>query len=333
LLGGKLTNKRQEDKKVTRRYLHKLVLMIVVLGIGAPSAFGNVHWVTQNLGDSRWNSVRDGIVNTANPGSRLAGTNPALPAGISTSAKYARIVLVNSTMTPQQLASTVTSAMADPNLFVAINEISNAANVTGTANTLIAQAAAIIGPGYANRWGAYIAYGSASSGPDFQPFITAIDAVYANHGSLLPEFYAGYAGYFTSCSGCTNDGQRDVSLNSRFFSGAGKLSWLMGRRPTGSLSQVHPIFAVGTTVLTSANDANNARFLDRLFYVFVTRSGWRTLALNAQNPGGIGSYKWDDQPWGTGTNTTRDNYFSILWNRYSIAGATTPNWAGAMPTP
>lgn len=276
--------------------------------------------------------MRDGIV-IPNAGPRLAGTNANLPAGITSSTKYARIVLVSSSMTPQQLAGSVTSAMADPNLFVAINEISSAANVTGTANTLIAQAAAIIGPGYANRWGAYIAYGSASSGPNFQPFTAAIDAVYANHGRLLPELYAGYAGYFTSCSGCTNDGQRDISLNSRFFSGAGKLSWLMQRKPAGSQSQVHPIFAVGNTVLTSANDTNNARFLDRLFYVFVTRSGYRWLALNAQNPGGIGSYKWDDQAWGTGTNTTRDNYFSILWNRYSIAGATTPNWTGAMPMP
>lgn len=312
-----------------RRGLTLLALAFSLLASSGP-AFGVVNWI-QRLDTAQWDQLNSGLVATTS-GPRLGGTATTPPTGVTT-AKYARIVNVGS-LTAQQVRDAVVAALADPNAFVAINEIAS-----GT-NTTIAQAANLIGTGYPNRWGAFIEYGSGATGPTFQLYSTAINAVYANHGRLLPELYPRYTQYW-NCNGttpCATDTDRDNWMNNTFFRGTGKLSWLMQQKPATSQSKVNPIFGVGNTFLNSTNETGNQRFLDRMFYVFVTKSQYRSLALYT-NDGGIGSYKWSgiDNVLGQGTVSTRDNIFAILWKRYAgnatTAGALTPNWSGAMPAP
>ncbi len=317
-----------------RRRIFLLALVLGLAGIASP-ALGVVNWV-QRLDTAQWDSLWTNLAATTG-GPRIAGTATTPPSGVAGN-KYARVVTVG-TMNAQQLRDTVVAALADPNAFVAINEIASDTNAT------IAQAANLIGTGYPNRWGAFVTYGSGATGPRFDYYATAINAVYANHGRLMPEFYPRYTKYWT-CNNeennpdvaCANDADRDNWMNNTFFRGTGKLSWLMQQKPAASQSKVNPIFGVGNTYLNSTNETSNQRFLDRMFFVFVTKSQYRSLALYT-NDGGIGSYKWSgiDNVHGQGTISTRDNIFAILWKRYAgnatTPGATTPNWSGAMPAP
>ena len=194
------------------------------------------------------------------------------------------------------------------------------------------------------RWGAFIQYDSPGHTdprtPFFPNFQSSINAVYANNGSLLPELYPTYADYWAAASGSgtTQDSVRDSWMNQKFFNGGGKVNWLIDRKNQSfpsSTSRVHPIFSASNHCCTSSNDSNNARFIDRVFYVYATQSQYRSLLLYS-NAGGAGSYKWQssasDPTWGVSVNT-RDNWFKNLWVRYVVNGATTPNWSGPMPAP
>ena len=88
-------------------------------------------------------------------------------------------------------ATNIANAVADalrsssPPAFAALNEITSAYESRG----LLATVANASGPNYANKWGAYIAYGSQGTGQIYPNFPKSIDAVYANNGRLLPEPY------------------------------------------------------------------------------------------------------------------------------------------------
>jgi hypothetical protein len=309
-----------------RRGLFALLAAIAALGAFSTSALANVHWIHPGYPD-RWDSIWSGIVSPY-AGARLGGTSTTPPSGVS-SGKYALIINASHYTVASDLANAVTSALADPSAEVVINEIGSGQDA------LITSAAGLIGPGYPNRWGAFITYGSAATGQFYPNFTTPIDAVYANNGSLMPELYPRYSNYWSSA---TTDAARDTWLNTNFFNGSGKLNWLLARRTQvhpGSQSRVHPIFSASDTLMSSSVDSRNARFVDRVFYVYVTQSGFRSLFLQS-NDGGAGSYKWDGTAgdvWSQQTLNSRDNWFANLWVRYAVTGATTPNWAGAMPAP
>jgi hypothetical protein len=244
--------------------------------------------------------------------------------------KWGRIINIGNKTAPQ-LADEVKSALDQNVTFVAINEIAK------TTEERIAEAANLIGPGYANRWGCYIEYGSAEDGPSYPNRASAIDAVYRNHGTMLPELYIGYRAYWRSSN---TDAERDDWMNKTFFKGPGKLSWLRDRKetihlpddPSGSKSRINPIFSASDAVLTSEVEANNNRFLDRIFYVFCGISPFQELFLR-DNGGGAGSYLWEaNSEWGQ-RNAERDHVFQLLWNRYAVEGHKTPNWSGPMPAP
>lgn len=300
---------------------------VVALGLGAVQAVGVVNWIAQTDTD-RWDSIWASQVSPYS-GPRLAGTGATPPAGVSV-AKYARVLNETNYADGVALGNAVKSVLADPSAFVAVNEMSK------TNQAKIASMASTIGTGYPNRWGVFIAYGSAGTGQFFPDFATGVDAVYAANGRLMPEFYPRYGNYY-SCAGCTTDAQRDAWMNANFFNGSGKLNWLMARKTQlfpSSQSRVHPIFGIGDQLLHSTVESRNARFLDRIFYVYANQSGYRALILNASNPGGAGSYLWAAGTiWGPQTATARDSTFAVLWKRYGVDGLTTPNWTGAMPAP
>lgn len=58
-------------------------------------------------------------------------------------------------------------------------------------------------------------------------------------------------------------------------------------------------------------------FLDRMFYVWVTRSGYRSFLLSPA--GGAGAYKWEAAAVG---NTSRDLAFKESFQHYCIDGLT-----------
>lgn len=320
------------------RRLSALVAAVGLMLAGAAPALANVHWIEYSVAD-RWNSIRDGIVNPYNgPTARLGVALPNLPAGTN-SAKYTVILTSSMFSSGPDLASKVVAKLADANADVVINEISDNA----TLNSYIAQAAGIIGPGYANRWGVYIAYpgptvndpcNATGRQPCYPLYSSTIDAVFANNGRLLPELYPNYQEYWT---GGGTDALRDDALVSRYFNGAGKINWLAARKSVAphqnSTSRIQPVFSAGDVLASGATEANFARFVDRVLFVYVAKSGYRAFALRS-NGGGAGSYKWASTgDFGQVGLNTRDNWFANLWVRYAETGLTSPNWPGPMPAP
>jgi hypothetical protein len=241
--------------------------------------------------------------------------------------QWAYVVSADGKTSPQIRDETLGILAAYPQAFVAINEIK--ASTVG----YIAEAANLIGPGYANRWGAYVVNGAGvnySSGP----IAGAIGAVFANHGRVMPEFYPRYVDYYNAA---TTDAARDSWLNTTWFNGPGRLGALVALKPGGSQSRIHPIFSASNPVHhPSASEATKARWVDRIMYVFCKSSGYRSLFL-ASNAGGAGSYLWaglDTSSWGCSSAVT-DSNFASLWVRYAVTAATpvTPNWSGPMPAP
>lgn len=200
--------------------------------------------------------------------------------------------------------------------------------------------------GDVGKWGVFL---SASPGVSFDtlnPQATpAIDAVLDAAGTIACEFYyrqretrpehAG-TGY---CQRGTTPTARDTWLgdNMRGERGASlglkRFHWLAQRKvsrtpPSGSVLTV----MFGVTDKNAPNDnppppppyidylngTDTAVFLDRLFLVWVTRSGYRSFLLAAN--GGAGAYKWDAA---TVSNTSRDLAFLQAWNRYCRDGLIT----------
>jgi hypothetical protein len=284
-----------------------------------------IHWINVNDKDW-WDSLVVGVVGPF-PGPRLATTTGTRPSEISTNAKWCYVVNVG-TKTPQALADAVTGALDDNvGIFVAINEISVSSGAT------VAAAANIIGPGRANQWGAYVVYRSAANGPNFPEHAAAIDAVFANNGRLFPQLYVRYSDYWINGN---TDSERDAWMNATFFNGPGKFNWVVQRKCQAhpiSQSLIHPVFSASDTLLVSADETKNARFLDRVFYVFASMSGYQPYIM-WYNDGGPASYLWQQSgDWGEKFSNTRDYTFAVLWQRYVGTGATTPNWSGPMPSP
>ena len=105
--------------------------------------------------------------------------------------------------------------------------------------------------------------------------------------------------------------KRDAWLGDFFRGSRGafpqpRLHWLVEQRKArGSASHISVLFGVTDRFVADAG------FLDRMFYVFVTRSGYRSVAL-ASN-GGVGSWKWDHEAL---SSTTRDSRFARSWDWY-----------------
>jgi hypothetical protein len=143
----------------------------------------------------------------------------------------------------------------------------------------------------------------------------AIDNLLDARAMIACEFYAKQSDY--NNAGDTK-GERDVWLGD-FFRGSrgafpqGRLHWLSERRKSrGSDSHLSALFGVTDKFVSDYS------FLDRMFYVFVNRSGYRGLGL-ASN-GGIGSWKWDADGL---SSSSRDVRFVESWDWYCRQGKTT----------
>ena len=174
-----------------------------------------------------------------------------------------------------------------------------------------AERMASVYPQWAGRWGAYLVNGEAVAYPGLNP---AIDALLDADALIAVELYPHQSRY---CDEGATAYARELWL-ADFFTGTptqGRFDWLVQRRTNrGSDSQLSVVFGVTDSFLDGAAPAV---FLDRMFHVWVTRSGYRWFLLDEN--AGPGAWKWD-QP--CMSNTSRDLAFSESCLHDSVNGST-----------
>jgi hypothetical protein len=166
-------------------------------------------------------------------------------------------------------------------------------------------------PQWAGRWGCYLVNGTNVAYTGLQP---AIDELLDARAMISCELYAKESDYHNAGS---STGEKDTWLGD-FYRGSrgafpqGRLHWLVQRRKSrGSDSHISALFGVTDKFVS------NWTFLDRCFYVFVNRSGYRGLLLSSN--GGAGSWKWDRDGL---SSSSRDVRFSDSWRWYCEQGKT-----------
>jgi hypothetical protein len=287
---------------------------------GAPAAGAPVaHHIVVIADRSSWNSIRALSDEHVNVLVTSQNKPEDLPWG-----RWARNISVTWYETGEEMADAIAAILTDPAgapARVMVDEL-RSAEVDKVAACAARMRAAY--PELAGRWGAYLVHGLAVAYPNLQP---AIDELLLADAALVPEMYPARSQY---CAAGDTAYDRDVWL-SDYFRGSrgsfpqGRVHWLVNRRThLGSASSIAPIFGVTDTFMTGDQPA---RFLDRMFYVWATRSGYRSLLL-AEN-GGPGAYKWQHPHT---SNTSRDLAFASSYAHYS-AGGSTSSRLGQVPCP
>lgn len=167
-------------------------------------------------------------------------------------------------------------------------------------------------PELAGRWGAYLVNGPSVSYANLQP---ALDALLLADAVILPEMYVTRDEY---CASGGSAGSRDVWL-AAFFAGddqgfPSRFRYLNARfAALGSSSHLSPVFGVTDTYMTGSGPSV---FMDRMFYVWKTRSGFPSY-LSLDN-GGPSAWKWDQPYMG---NTSRDLAWLASFEHYAVDGS------------
>jgi hypothetical protein len=177
-------------------------------------------------------------------------------------------------------------------------------------------------PDLRGLWGVFVGSGPRTAYTAFNPpDAPAIDELLRADATLTLELYPRYSAY---CASATTVSGRDQWMADFFRGESGKfpqprLQWLAARRRRlGSASRLTVLFpTTDVSPLDYLGRAEPADYLDRMFHVWATRSGFRGLML-AEN-GGIGTYKWDEAV----IHRLRDTRFVECWNHYCRNGATT----------
>ena len=264
---------------------------------------------------------------------------PSLQAGMPP-AQWAAIVHAADFTTGSNLADKV-AALLDGNppgspvpTRVIIDELkpSTVAKIATMANILRGNR-----PQYAGRWGVYIAHWKdyfdiADPEPtpwDYTSLTLALSELFTAGAFVPPEMYGGKIkkSEYMTIKNAYGSAAADIWLASLFTGytgGAGSYgngwNWLVAYRNTINGScYIYPIFGAGDGYDGNANDT----FLDRNFYVWITRSGYPGSIWDFV--GGPGSYKWES-PWTT--RTARDDAFISAYLWYCVAPRQTSSLLG-----
>jgi hypothetical protein len=161
------------------------------------------------------------------------------------------------------------------------------------------------------RWAIYLAHQDVAA---FDTLIPALDPALAAGATIAVEMYATQSAYCHA----GGEGAGDAWLADFFLGGRGSspgagFAWLAERRrQLGSRSRLTAVFGVTDTYLDGPDPFV---FLDRMFFVWMTRTGFPGV-LAAAN-GGAGSYKWQRDHLDA---TTRDQRFAAAWDHYCRRG-------------
>ena len=172
------------------------------------------------------------------------------------------------------------------------------------------------------RWAIYLAHQDVAP---FDALAPALDHVLAAGATIAVEMYANHSAY---CDNGESPEERDEWLADFFVGGRGSsprpgFAWLEERRrEIGSRSLLTAVFGVTDVYLDGPAPAE---FLDRMFLVWATRTGFPRV-ISAAN-GGAGSYKWQRAHLDARLG---DQTFTAAWYHYCGAGRTTP-LAGPVP--
>ncbi|MFN0249158.1 MAG: hypothetical protein ACKV2T_19900 [Kofleriaceae bacterium] len=280
-----------------------------------PSSFHFVY----NSSPTYWDSILG--LSASYPNVTFVGQAPAT--GVS---RDRWVAYVSYRSNPQPTAADINRLLVDPATaptFVMVEELHDAASQAyfiALANEMRTRY-----PQWAGRWGAFLSFGN------YPVLQDGINALLDANAIISLELYPSKASY---CAAGSTGGARDIWLSEQFIGNAslGRLNWLLARRAgRGSQSYITPLFGVGDVLV---GETNGAIFLDRMFYVWATRTGHRNMILAAN--GGPGAYKWQtvaETPAGYGiNNTSRDLAFAQSFQHYSVAGLTTSR-LGPVPCP
>lgn len=162
------------------------------------------------------------------------------------------------------------------------------------------------------RWAIYLAHQNIAA---FDTLLRALDPALAAGATIAVEMYATEGAY---CAAGGDVDARDRWLADFFLGGRGSspgagFAWLAERRRLlGSRSRLAVVFGVTDTYLDGRDPFG---FLDRMFFVWMSRTGFPGV-LAAAN-GGAGSYKWQRDHVDA---TTRDQRFADAWEHYCRRG-------------
>jgi hypothetical protein len=279
-----------------------------------PAAFHFAHPSSPN----HWDSILELV--EQHPHVAFVGQNKPEPVGPERWAGY-----LSYRSEPQPTAADIHALLSQPDgpRYVMLEELHNAESEAFF--VAIASDMKNDYPQWAGRWGAFVGFAN------YPLLADGIDALLLADAMLSLELYPSQSEY---CASGSTIVERDLWLADQ-FSGTpnlGRLDWLMNRRDMhGSNSFVSALFGVGDVLLDGANPAI---FLDRMFYVWRTRTSYPSLIF-ADN-GGPGAYKWqkvEDTPQGYGVgNTSRDLAFAESFEHYAVQHSTSSR-LGPVPCP
>lgn len=236
---------------------------------------------------------------------------------------WCKYILARRVATARDLADEVIGALSgdEPAAMAMIDELAGGRGLVPKI-ALAARRLRTRRPDLRGRWGAFVGSGPRTAYTAFNPpDAPAIDELLRADATLTLELYPRYSAY---CASATTVAGRDQWMADFFRGESGafpqpRLRWLAARRERlGSASRLTVLFpTTDVKPLDYLGRIEPAAYLDRIFYVWATRSGFRRLLL-AEN-GGVGTYKWDEAV----IHRLRDTRFVESWNHYCRDGATT----------
>lgn len=256
---------------------------------------------------NHWDSIL-GLTQT-HPSVVLVGENQPPQVGVDRWSAY-----LSYRDEPQPTAQDINALLVDPATaprFVMLEELHN--EESEAFFVALADDMRIHYPQWAGRWGVFVGFGN------YPVLADGLDAMLQAHAVIALELYPSKDEY---CAAGGNGGERDIWLAEQFTGNAslGRLDWLLERKAMhGSQSFITPVFGVGDVL---AGEENAAVFIDRMFYVWMTRTGQPSM-ISAAN-GGPGAYKWQDVAktelgYGVG-NTSRDLAWAESFEHYAVQG-------------
>ena len=264
---------------------------------------------------TKWNTYAwDSILALAksNPKVIIASQNPQ--AGVAYTS-WARNIHPTQFATPTAMADAMHKAFVTNVNSPRVILIDELKSTTQPYIKAVADRMRTVYPQWKGRWGAYLVNGTAVSYPSLA---AGIDALLMAGAIIVPEMYPHKSSY---CKSGTSAGARDKWLG-EFFRGSGgafpqgRFHWLVQRRTYRKSASALPIVFGVTDSFVGGSGASV--FIDRMFYVWVTRSGYPGTISLAN--GGPGAWKWDHPAM---SNTSRDLAFAQSYQHYVVQGKKT----------